>query len=88
MFYSTCLFITAAALFLIGFRIYTSRRGTRITILKRYQSEYNGVIEITEDTSGEKRLIMNYATQGLSVEQPTIYESYWGVIAKQSAMLL
>jgi spermidine synthase len=50
---------------------------SQLKLLKRYRSPISGTIDIRETKEGEKRMMMNYYTQGISTNIETVKESYW-----------
>lgn len=58
----------------------------RLKVLKKYQSSLLGQIEVLEKFNGEKVLTTNNYPQGVSVDQPSIKQSYWYKIAEQTSV--
>jgi spermidine synthase len=60
------------------------RRRIHKKLLKRYTSDISGNIDIYEKYNGEKVLMTNYFVQGVSIDQPSIKDSYWYAVAEKT----
>jgi spermidine synthase len=54
----------------------------KLKTLKTYDSQINGKLEVKETVSGQKKLFLNLATQGLGPDSPGVNKSYWYYMAQ------